>query len=111
MSYCMLDDEFEDPTIQEMSQVHIRAAVFAVHPSRGQWVRDAQGRLGVLAADADWRNDPLYNSMCTSTTEVSLPLPTVLALSLQRHLLGLFTLLQVPTHSTWPRRRDRLCLT
>lgn len=63
VSYCMLDDEFEDPTIEEMSQVHIRKAVFAVHPSRGQWVRDAEGRLGVLAADADWRNDPLYNSM------------------------------------------------
>jgi hypothetical protein len=61
--HSMVDDEFEEPTLAEMRQLHIRAAVFAVHPRRGQWVRDAQGRLGVLAANADWKKDPLYNGM------------------------------------------------
>jgi len=60
-SYCMLDDNFEDPTPAELCQAHIRTALLALHPCRGQWVRDAKGRLGVLAADTDWRNDPLYN--------------------------------------------------
>lgn len=60
-SYCMLDDNFEDPTTAELCQAHIRTDLLALHPCRGQWVRDAKGRLGVLAADKDWRNDPLYN--------------------------------------------------
>lgn len=63
VSHAMVDENFEEPTASELFQTHIRAAVLAIHPWRGQWVRDAQGRLGVLAADADWRNDPLYNGM------------------------------------------------
>ena len=55
----MVDDNFKEPTYAELSQAHIRAAMLAVHPCRGQYVRDAEGRLGVLAADQDWRNDPL----------------------------------------------------
>jgi hypothetical protein len=65
-SHAMVDDNFKEPTYAELSQAHIRAAMLAVHPCRGQYVRDAEGRLGVLAADQDWRNDPLYNTMLHS---------------------------------------------
>jgi hypothetical protein len=65
-SYAMVDDDFQEPTHAELRQTHIRAALLAVHPCRGQWVRDEKGRLGVLAADQDWKNDPLYNTMLHS---------------------------------------------
>ena len=76
-SYCMLDDNFEDPTTAELCQAHIRTDLVALHPCRGQWVRDAKGRLGVLAADKDWRNDPFpyrinkKTQTRTSVTEIS----------------------------------------
>jgi hypothetical protein len=62
-SHAMLDENFEEPTHAELCQAHIRAAVLAVHPCRGEWVRDGQGRSWVLAADEYLWNDLLYNSI------------------------------------------------
>jgi hypothetical protein len=55
----MLDDDFVMPNEKEQRQKHVRKALKKCR-FRGQWVRDAGGRLGVLPADKDWKNDRRY---------------------------------------------------
>jgi hypothetical protein len=52
---------FLEPTLKETQQPHIRAAFASAGARCGQYVRDAEGKLGLLIVKGDWKLDPMYN--------------------------------------------------